>query len=194
MKEKVFKACLKAIESYGFKSFTFTKAAEDSGVPIETFHKHFSSPLDVMIHLFQKIDEMVLKQFEKTPDISTKDELFDILMLRFELSQPYKPVLKSFWQDCLFLPNEYPPLLCQALGSMGWMLDAVGTNARGLTGLLKTQGLLGIYLFTLKTWLTDDTAELGKTMAALDKSLSNMESAAKMIDSLTEFTLPFGTK
>ena len=186
MKEKAFKACLHVMKEYGFAKFTFDLASEESGIPIETFHKHFQNPIDVMIHLFKKVDTKVLNSFEKTPDISSKDQLFDILMLRFEVSEPYKPFLKTFWKDALFIPNEYPPLLCQALESMGWMLDATGNSPRGLTGLLRTQGLLGIYLFALRVWLTDDSEDLGKTMAALDKGLSNMERAARAIDSLSD--------
>ncbi len=188
MKDKTFKACLNVIEEYGFAKFTFSLASEDSGIPIETFHKHFHNPIDVMNHLFKKIDEQVLKNFDPSPEISQKDQLFDILMLRFEISEPFKPVLRNFWKDSLFIPNEYPPLLCQALESMGWMLDATGISPRGLTGLLKTQGLLGIYLFALRAWFFDDSEDLGKTMAALDKGLSNMESAAKLLDSLAGVT------
>lgn len=188
MKEKVFKACLKVIEREGFKNFTFSKASQESGIPINVFHRHFETPVDIMIYLFKNVDDQVLKTFKLTEGLSNKDQLFEILMIRFEASEPYKPILQRFWKEWAFSPNEYPPLLCQGLGSMSWMLDTAGLKPRGITGLIRAQGLLGIYLFALRTWLSDDSPDLSKTMASLDKGLSNVESAAKVLDSLSEIT------
>jgi ubiquinone biosynthesis protein COQ9 len=183
MKEKAFKACLKIIERDGWKAFSFAKAAQESGIPLEVFHKHFLTPSDVMVHLFRKIDEKVLK----TPgllseNLSPKDVLFEILMARFDAALPYKPVIKSFWQDWILVPNDAPAFACQGFSSMTWMLEAANLSPRGLTGLLRVQGLLALYLLTLRTWLTDDSSDLGKTMAFLDNGLSKLEKMAGLLN------------
>ncbi len=185
MKEKAFKACLHIIEKEGWKSFSFAKASQKSGIPLDVFHTQFSSPSDVMTHLFKKIDGEVFKNLE-TPaeNLSPKDILFEILMSRFDAGQPYKKVILHFWQDCLFLPNEAPALLCQSFSSMSWMLEAAGLSSRGLRGLLRIQGLMSLYLFALKTWLEDDSPDLAKTMISLDKGLSRLEMAANYLNFL----------
>ena len=61
------------------------------------------------------------------------------------------------------------------LGSMGWMLEVSGVSATGLRGRLRVKLLLGIYLSVLRIWLADDSPDLMKTMAALDRRLRQAE-------------------
>lgn len=182
MKNKAFEACLGVIESEGWKKFSFAKAAQDSTIPLHVFHDQFSAPTDVMIHLFDLIDQEVLKNLDSFENLSPKDALFDILMSRFEAAQPYKTVLKSFWWEWIMHPTEAPAFACHGFSSMAWMLEAAGLESRGLKGLLRVQGLTALYLLTLKTWLTDDTPDLGKTMAFLDKGLMKLERAARFLN------------
>ena len=182
MKGKVFKVCLRVIEKEGWKAFSFAKAAQESGIPLSVFHTHFSTPSDVMVHLFRKIDEEVLKSFDLSSEsLSTKDTLFEILMARFDAALLYKPVIKSFWQDWILSPTDTPMLACQGFSSMTWMLEAAGLSPRGLAGILRVQGLMTLYLLTLRAWLTDDSPDLGKTMVFLDNGLSKLERAANFL-------------
>jgi hypothetical protein len=182
MKNKAFEACLAVIEREGWKAFSFSKASQESTIPLHVFHEQFSSPSDVMIHLFQIIDQEILKNLESFEGLSPKDTLFDILISRFEVSQPYKPVLRRFWGDWMMVPAEAPPLACQGFSSMAWMLEAAGLESRGLKGFMRIQGLMTLYLLTIKIWLTDDSPDLGKTMAFLDKGLLKLERAARLFN------------
>ena len=182
MKNKAFEACLGVIEREGWKSFSFAKASQESALPLHVFHEQFSSPSDVMIHLFKNLDQEVLKHLDSYEGLSPKDALFDILMSRFEAAQPYKPVLKSFWEDWIMAPTEAPAFACHGFSSMAWMLEATGLESRGLKGILRVQGLTALYLLTLRTWLTDDSLDLGKTMVFLDKGLVKLERAARFLN------------
>lgn len=182
-KEKVFKACLSVIEKEGWAHFSFAKASQESGIPLRVFHKEFSSPADVMVHLFRKIDKEVFKNLDLSEDLSPKDALFDILMNRFEAAEPYKHVLKSFWDTWIFIPEETPSLVSQGFSSMTWMLEAAHLESRGITGFLRIQGLTTLYLLTLRVWLKDDNPDLSKTMAFLDKGLSRLEKLAVVLNS-----------
>lgn len=70
------------------------------------------------------------------------------------------------------------PHLCR---SMTWMMEAAGIETLGLRGALKVAGLTGVYLKVLKTWTEDDSPDLAKTMAALDKDLGRAESFANTL-------------
>ena len=105
-------------------------------------------------------------------------------MARFDAALPYKPVIESFWNDWILSPNETPALACQGFSSMTWMLEAAGLSPRGITGILRVQGLLALYLYTLRTWLKDDSPDMGKTMVILDKGLSKLERAANFLNSV----------
>lgn len=181
MKKKAFEACLKVIEKEGWNGFSFAKASEESGISLSVFHDQFSSPSDVMVHLFKILDQSVLQTLDSYEGVSPKDTLFDILMSRFEAAQPYKPVLRSFWRDWMMNPTEVPAFACQGFTSMAWMLEAAGLESRGLKGFLRVQGLTTLYLLTLRTWLTDDSPDLGKTMVSLDKGLEKLERMAHLL-------------
>jgi len=183
MKEKVFNACLSTIEKEGWKRFSFAKASDESEIPLSAFHEQFSSPTDVILLLFRKIDNEVLNNLELSDDLSPKDALFEILMARFDAAEAYKSILKSFWQEWVLAPEEAPSLAAQGFSSMAWMLEAAGLENRGIKGLLRVQGLTTLYLLTLRIWLADESPDLGKTMAFLDKGLSRAEKLAHLLNS-----------
>ena len=58
------------------------------------------------------------------------------------------------------------------------MLEAAGISASGPFGLLRTKGLLAVWLAALRVWLADDSNDLSRTMAALDRYLRRAERLA----------------
>jgi len=61
-------------------------------------------------------------------------------------------------------------------------LEFAGISSAGLKGRLKTKGLAALYLRCLRVWLDDDSADLSKTMAILDRSLTRAEKLAQFLD------------
>ena len=61
------------------------------------------------------------------------------------------------------------------------MLEASGIGAGGPVGRLKAKGLAAIYLVTLRAWLHDDTPDMARTMAVLDRSLRRAEGVAMIL-------------
>jgi hypothetical protein len=55
------------------------------------------------------------------------------------------------------------------------MLAAAGLEAGGLFGRVRLAGLVVVYTTAFRAWLADDGADLGKTMAALDRGLAQAE-------------------
>ncbi len=55
------------------------------------------------------------------------------------------------------------------------MLEAAGIDTGGYKGAIKIAGLTALYLKTLKTWREDDSEDMAKTMAELDKNLERSE-------------------
>ena len=184
MKQQAFEVCLALIETEGWKSFSFAKAAEISGLPLSVFHENFSSPIEILLELFRQIDREVLNMSLHCDDESPRDRLFEILMARFDAAQPYKRALGRFWEDWGQTLPETPSLACQGVTSMGWMLEAASIGQQGLPGMLRVQGLTVLYFLTLKTWLSDDSPDLGKTMAFLNKGLSQLEGIATFLNRL----------
>ena len=61
------------------------------------------------------------------------------------------------------------------------MLESAGISASGIKGALRLQGLIAIHLAGLRAWLRDDSADLVKTMAEIDKRLNQAVKLTEMM-------------
>ncbi|HEV2675723.1 MAG TPA: TetR family transcriptional regulator [Aliidongia sp.] len=108
-------------------------------------------------------------------DATPHDRLFEVLMHRFDLLARYKPGLRGLGRDARRGRLDGLALACHLPRSLGWMLEAAGISASGLKGAVRVK-LLGLaYLATVRVWLEDDSADLARTMASLDRALKRAE-------------------
>ena len=78
-------------------------------------------------------------------------------------------------------PNAFAALLCQLRRSLSLTLEAAGISASGLKGALRLKGLLAIYVAGLRVFANDESEDLAKTMAEVDKRLGQAERLSEMI-------------
>jgi hypothetical protein len=107
-----------------------------------------------------------------------RERLFDIIMRRFDALQTHRGGVLALLTALPAHPATALVLAALTTRSMGWMLEGAGVASTGLRGLLASQGLTAVWLYTLRAWRTDDSADLSGTMAALDRALSNAERVA----------------
>jgi hypothetical protein len=69
---------------------------------------------------------------------------------------------------------------------MAAMLEAASVPSDGLTGALRQNGLLAIHYAVSRVFDRDETADLSKTMAALDSRLKMAERWAQFFDKYTK--------
>lgn len=134
---------------------------------------------DLLVAFGRMIDRRVIESIGMADqDIPPRDRLFDILMERFDALEPYRPGVLSVLESHRGDPKQMMiglPHLCR---SMSWMLDCAGFETSGWAGALRVAGLSAVYLKTVRVWTADDTADLSKTMAELDKNLAFIDKAA----------------
>jgi len=70
------------------------------------------------------------------------------------------------------------------LNSMAWTLESAGISTSGIAGKIRTKGIAAIYLGALGVWIRDDSPDMTKTMAFLDRRLKQAVQMASY--------LPFG--
>ncbi|WP_425406302.1 hypothetical protein [Hwanghaeella sp.] len=163
----------------GWRGVSLPDVAEAAGMPLDEFSRQYWNKTDLLTAFQRRIDEQVLADTGPPDDEETpRDRLFDILMRRFDALLPYKDALRRLSRD---LPRDPIAALVWARGlkqSMSWMLAAVGAGGNGVCGLFSTKGLIVVWLFAVRAWLTDDSPDMSKTMAALDKALARAEAIA----------------
>jgi hypothetical protein len=64
---------------------------------------------------------------------------------------------------------------------MRWMLHTAGQRTAGVRGALWIKGLVGVWTWTLRTFVRDDSDDLSATMAALDTTLGRAHQMAMWI-------------
>lgn len=181
-KNRAVKAALQLSAEKGWAETSLYEIAEQADIPMNELFELFEDRHDVLVAYGRYLDKRVMDAFPQVDmSLSPRDRLFDILMERFDILNEEREGVISILKSFCFDPKEALISFPHLGRSMNWMLEASGINAHGLGGCLKILGITGVYLKTLKIWMKDDSPDMSKTMAALDKNLGHGESLGKML-------------
>ena len=149
-------------------------AAEAKGT-LTQLHDAFRSKQAIIAALVDRIDTKVLADDEEAAGEPVQERLLDVLMRRFEALGPYKRAVASIIRDGGGHPAAIPCAGPRLMRSMAWSLEAAGVSSAGPAGRFRTKGLAAIYVSALFVWLRDDSEDMGRTMAHLDRSLKRAD-------------------
>ena len=181
-RDRIIAAALRLAETGGWRDLSLGEIAAEAHVPLIEFRKEFQSKGQILAAFSRTIDLAVLEKFPAPgPDVA-RDRLFDVLLTRFELMQPYKAAIRRIRDDVGSSVGESLAQMRPALKSQYWMLAAAGISGEGGTGFLRVQGLLSVYARVFSIWLDDDDPGMARTMAALDRRLRRGESLIRGIE------------
>lgn len=181
IKKSAVRAALSLAAKQGWGGVGMAAVAEAAQVSLEDLYDHFDNRDDILRQYGRMLDRQVIAAFEGEIDeaASPKDRLFDILMERFDLLNDDREAVLAIMDYYRYDPKKAAFALPHLARSMGWMLDLAGLSEDGWRGALKVLGLSAVYLDTaFRVWSRDDSPDLAKTMAALDRALGRVESAA----------------
>jgi AcrR family transcriptional regulator len=160
----------------GWRDLSYAEIAKDAGLSLAAAYEAYPSKAAILTGIGRDIDARLFASLEEDPlDGSVKDRLFDLLMRRFDILNEHRDAYAALAWELPRTPVEGSCLLFQLRRSLGNMLEAAGISASGLRGALRIEGLGAIYACALRVFLKDDTADLSKTMAELDKRLGQVE-------------------
>ncbi len=176
------RALLDLVETQGWIDLSFAEIAEKAGVPIAEAHRIYPSKTAILMGLTRAIDEKILVSLEGDPlEGSAKDRLFDIVMRRFDVLKADRNAYRRLMRQLPATPDSFAALLCQMRRSLSLTLEAAGISSGGLKGALRLKGLLAIYVAGLRVFANDESEDLSKTMAELDKRLGQAERFSEML-------------
>ena len=183
IREKIVESALHLAVEQGWEYTTLRDISAHSGISLSELFDIIDDKNDILVLLGRMIDKKIVANTDISDDddISARDRLFDILMDRYDALNEYRDGIKAILESFRFDPKQLVismPHLCK---SMSWMLEISGVETSGIKGALKVAGLTGVYLKVMKTWAKDESEDLSKTMAALDKALERAETAANVL-------------
>jgi ubiquinone biosynthesis protein COQ9 len=157
----------------GWRNLSVADATRAAGLPLDRARARFPVPALVLVRFGRLADQAALAEVPTEP--LARDRLFDLLMRRFDVLQHHREGMLALLQALPANPPLALALSAATARSMGWMLEAAGVSAQGLAGCLRVTGLVGVWLYALRAWKDDASADLAGTMAALDKALDRAE-------------------
>lgn len=167
--DALLRAAMERAALYGWGRLTVVDAARDAGVPLDEARRRFPVKTAILLKLGRLADESALVDDGSTGTV--REQLFDVLMRRFDVLQQYREGVRAVMRALPFDPALALFLGATTTESMRWMAGAAGLDLSGPAGVLRLQGLIGVWAYTMRAWERDDTEDMSRTMAALDQAL-----------------------
>ena len=163
----------------GWRHVTIAGAARAGGLPLPRARARFPGRAALLLRLGRIADQAALA--EAAAESSVRDRLFDLLMRRIDVLQTHRAGVIALLRA---LPCEPPTavlLACATKRSLRWLAPAAGVDLSGVRGEMKLRGLVAAWLWTVRAWERDESADLSATMAALDTALGRAEQAMRWL-------------
>jgi AcrR family transcriptional regulator len=193
-RDKIVEAFLALLAEQPFEKVDLRALAQRAEISLADLRREFNSVFDVLAAFVRSTDEKLLAEgFD--PELSgspARERLFEVLMQRIEILKPHRAAMRSIARSARSNPPFALALNSLALRSAQWMLAAAEIDSGGLQGCVRAQGLVLVMARTYRVWLDDEDPGLARTMAALDRELSNGERALGLIGNLCRFVPRFG--
>ena len=163
-----------------FSLLQFSKTQKISIQDLKTFFRNKD-------HILERFSKMIDYKVESNIDVeemkstSNKDNLFELIMLRLEAMQTYKVALRNILYSAKEQPIILKKLSKNIINSLDFYLELSSYYDDTPVDFLKKNVIFFIYSLTFRVWLNDETDDLSKTMAELDKFLSMADKANEKI-------------
>lgn len=167
----------------GWRDLSLSDVAAACGLPMSVLYPRYPSKSALAAAFMARIDQEMLERLAAEDDDGgaavepLRDRLFSAIMARFDALQPHRDGVVAIARDSL-----RDPVLALRLSagpmrrSIDCLLEAVGLPAEGLAGIVRRKVVGGIYLAAFRTWTRDNSADMGATMAVLERALTRCAS------------------
>jgi len=182
LRDTIVDAALGLAARRDWGNVTLTDIARTAKIRLADLISVFEDKEDIVAAYGRRIDRAVLESYpDGVPGSEDKDRLFEILMARFDRMNDDRRALVSIINAACRDPKQAIIGLPGIGRSMAWTLEACGIDLSGWRGAARIAVLSGVYLWVLRTWRDDDSADMARTMAALDRGLDKLGSVANML-------------
>jgi len=171
----ILEAALRVAAHDAWQTVSYWQIAEEAGLSTADVETLFPSKQDMVAAIVDNLDSRVLGSYQVDQSSSKRDVLFDVLMERFDAMADHRDAHISFLKSYGWTYSSKRDDLKIYFCSLAKYLSASGIETRGLFGPMNVAAVGLGYLYVLFVWSQDKSADLSKTMAALDKMLSRLE-------------------
>ncbi len=165
-------AAVRLAGDHGWRNLTLGDIALEAGVTLSALARCYGSRQEILDGFERMIDRRMLAgAIAGDIDDKPRDRLFDIIMERFDALLPYRDGVRRIGKELPFDPVSGLTLATALPRTLGWMFTGARIAVDGPAMPLKLAVLAGVYLATFRVWMDEESQDLSKTMATLDKQL-----------------------
>lgn len=164
----------------GWRRFSFTELAGRADLPLARVYAELPDRPALLRALGRRLDEQMLDiRVGDLDGLSPRERVFELMMRRFDAMAPFKTGLRALSRQA---PGDLG-LMAAGLCNLGRLADRL-LDAAGVTGgparhAAARKVLAAIYVRVFNVWLDDDTVDLARTLAELDRRLQQAEGIAR---------------
>ena len=185
IRNKVIDAALNCASEVGWRDVSLQMIAADAGVGFSKLYAHYPSKTAIVAEIMHETTSTIIDRSDSSSVREpARDRLLDAILQRLDAMEENKAAIATILRETMLDPLGALSLGPKFLKAMARTLESAGISSAGLAGKIRVNGLAAIYLAALGVWVGDDSPDLAKTMAFLDRRL-------KQAIQLAAF-LPFG--
>ena len=172
IRNKIIDSALDCASEFDWGKVSLRMISERASITLDRLYGYFPSKTVIAGAILDRTTDIIITDTKPIDSNETvRDRLLENILQRFDAMEGQKAGIASIIRDTKFDPLAIIYLTPKLFNSMAWTLEMSGINSAGFVGRIRVKGLTVIYLSTLDTWVKDDSPDLAKTMAFLDRRL-----------------------
>ena len=176
----LLRIALDLLAERGWEGLSSAEIARRAGTSLAAVYAELPERAALLCALGRRLDEAMLAlDPAELEGMSVRERLFELIMRRLDAMADYKPALRVLARRA----GREPMLLAAACCNLGRLsrrlLDAAGAEQGRVLALLARRVVGAVYLSTFRVWLDDDTPDMARTLAELDRRLQQAETMAR---------------
>lgn len=171
-------AALSIANKEGWSAVTFTKISRKTRVTEKKLRALYRDEWQLLKEILDDVDAKTLAAIKNSLSDNWRDNLFDILMTRFDIAQKNRPAFKSLPDAFIKNPRAAPRFAKSFVRMIDRWLKIAGcgdTSCRPIRVL----AFMPLYLMIVNVWIKDESKDMSATMAEVDRRLGNFETFIK---------------
>ena len=175
-RKRIAEAALELADAKGWHHLTLQDIAKKAKMPAATVAGLFPDVLAVLKWILKDTEDHVRNAVSDYLSPGWRDNLMEIIMMRFEQAQPHRQGYATIAKALAVHPKTARKFVHGFYRTMDRTLKLSGLD-KGKCQPAVVVGFGAIYLSLVDVWLKDDSADLSRTMAAIDKRMGWLEQA-----------------
>ncbi|MBW8310304.1 MAG: hypothetical protein K0M45_11850 [Candidatus Paracaedibacteraceae bacterium] len=156
-----------------------------SGVAESAIEELFPHQHNILLAMIENL-KLLVELPAVDPRLTPRDQIFDAVMLYFDVVQPHRLAIKRLVEEIMWHPLLLKNIMPE-LYSIGATIIDKYYPSTGMLQIGQNLAFNGAMAYALKEFIDDDTFDLSKTMAALDQGLKTVDDLTTRCQGLFNF-------